>query len=139
MENLTKCYCGHTTYCDCGPEQDFKDIELPQQERPETLEEAAERIFKSHSNNTSLSEGYYEHMMDNEDFKEASLHIAKWQIDKQDEFTLGFLHWYNTSQECETYLRRNYPKNITMNGEHYKKVLEINKELLEIFKKERNL
>jgi hypothetical protein len=37
----TKCYCGHTTYCDCGPEQDFKNIELPQQERPETLEEAA--------------------------------------------------------------------------------------------------
>jgi hypothetical protein len=29
MENLTKCYCGHTTYCDCGPE---------------TLEEAAERL-----------------------------------------------------------------------------------------------
>jgi hypothetical protein len=20
MENLTKCYCGHTTTCDCGPE-----------------------------------------------------------------------------------------------------------------------
>ena len=59
---------------------------------------------------------------------------AKWQINKQDEFTLGFLHWYNTSQECETYLRRNYPKNITMNGEHYKKVLEINKELLEMYK-----
>ena len=36
---------------------------------------------------------------------------AKWQMNKQDEFTLGFLHWYNTSQECETYLRRNYPKN----------------------------
>jgi hypothetical protein len=59
---------------------------------------------------------------------------AKWQINKQDEFTLGFLHWYNTSQDCETYLRRNYPKNITMNGEHYKKVLEINKELLEMYK-----
>ena len=59
---------------------------------------------------------------------------AKWQMNKQDEFTLGFLHWYNTSQECETYLRRNYPKNITMNGEHYKKVLQINKELLEMYK-----
>jgi len=55
-------------------------------------------------------------------------------MNKQDEFTLGFLHWYNTSQECETYLRRNYPKNITMNGEHYKKVLQINKELLEMYK-----
>ena len=65
---------------------------------------------------------------------DAVLAGAKWQMDKQDEFTLGFLHWYNTSQECETYLRRNYPKNITMNGEHYKKVLEINKELLEMYK-----
>ena len=44
MKEETKCYCGHTTTCDCGPEQDFKDIELPQQERQETLEETAERI-----------------------------------------------------------------------------------------------
>jgi len=56
-----------------------------------------------------------------------------------DEFALGFLHWHNTSQECETYLRRNYPKNITMNGEHHKKVLEVYKELLEIYKKEKGL
>jgi hypothetical protein len=32
----TKCYCGHTTYCDCGP------LEEPKQE---TLEEAAERYY----------------------------------------------------------------------------------------------
>ena len=44
MKEETKCYCGHTTTCDCGPEQDFKDIELPQQERQETPEEAAERL-----------------------------------------------------------------------------------------------
>ena len=67
-------------------------------------------------------------------FKQGFIDGAKWQMNKQDEFTLGFLHWYNTSQECETYLRRNYPKNITMNGEHYKKVLQINKELLEMYK-----
>jgi hypothetical protein len=47
-EPKTKCYCGHTTTCDCGPEQYFKDIEFPQQEIPETLEEAIKRmcIFK---------------------------------------------------------------------------------------------
>lgn len=56
-----------------------------------------------------------------------------------DEFALGFLHWHNISQECETYLRKNYPKNITMNGEHYKKVLEVYKELLKIYKKEKGL
>jgi hypothetical protein len=33
MEQETKCYCGHTTYCDCGP------LEEPKQEK---LEEAAE-------------------------------------------------------------------------------------------------
>ena len=32
MKEETKCYCGHTTYCDCGPE---------------TLEEAAERKFQN--------------------------------------------------------------------------------------------
>jgi len=31
MKEETKCYCGHTTYCDCGPE---------------TLEEATELFFR---------------------------------------------------------------------------------------------
>jgi len=26
MENLTKCYCGHTTTCDCGPEEPKKNF-----------------------------------------------------------------------------------------------------------------
>ena len=47
--------------------------------KQETLEEAADRLFKTHSNNTSLAEGHYDYMMDKEDFKEASLEIAKWQ------------------------------------------------------------
>jgi len=48
----------------------------------ETLEEAAERIFKIYSNNTSLAESHYDYMMDKEDFKEASLEIAKWQQER---------------------------------------------------------
>jgi hypothetical protein len=56
-----------------------------------------------------------------------------------DEYALTFIDWYNTSETCERYLRRHYPKNITMDGSHYKKVLEVNKELLEIFKKEKGL
>lgn len=43
------------------------------------LEEAAEKLFKEYSNNTSLAEGHYEYMMDNDDFKEAFLEIFKWQ------------------------------------------------------------
>ena len=48
----------------------------------ETLEEAAERLFKEYSNNTSLAEGHYDYMMDKDDFKEAFLEIAKWQQEK---------------------------------------------------------
>ncbi len=54
-EEETKCYCGHTTTCDCGPEQHVdlinsnidefdKALKLSKQE---TLEEAAERRFPS--------------------------------------------------------------------------------------------
>jgi hypothetical protein len=25
MKQQTKCYCGHTTYCDCGPEEKYTD------------------------------------------------------------------------------------------------------------------
>jgi hypothetical protein len=50
--------------------------------KQETLEEVADRLFKTHSNNTSLAEGHYDYMMDKEDFKEASLEIAKWQQQK---------------------------------------------------------
>jgi len=68
MKEQTKCYCGHTSYCDCGPEQDFKNIELPQQERPETLEEAAEKYAE-------LS--YY-----NRDEVDAFVSGAKWQQER---------------------------------------------------------
>ena len=36
MEKVIKCYCGHTTTCDCGPKE-------------ETLEEAAERLAPASS------------------------------------------------------------------------------------------
>ena len=79
MNKKIKCYCGHTDYCDCG------SLKEPKQE---TLEEAAERLFKIYSNNTSLAEGHYEYMMDKEDFKEASLELSKWQ-QEQDNKELG--------------------------------------------------
>jgi hypothetical protein len=60
----------------------YKTI-IPQEEpKQETLEEAAERIFEIYSNNTSLAEGHYDYMMDKEDFKEASLEIAKFQAER---------------------------------------------------------
>ena len=49
MEEETKCYCGHTTYCDCGPEE-------PKQE---TLEEAAERLHPiANTNNIFIPTKY---------------------------------------------------------------------------------
>ena len=48
----------------------------------ETLEEVAERLFEKHSNNTSLAAGYYDYMMDEVGFKEASLEINKWQQER---------------------------------------------------------
>ena len=105
--------------------------EFLENQKQETLEQAAEKYSENWEEITGLD---YENTVPSEVNKLDFIAGAKWQMNKQDEFTLGFLHWYNTSQECETYLRRNYPKNITMNGERYKKVLQINKELLEMYK-----
>lgn len=41
-KNETKCYCGHTDYCDCGPED--KDLEWP--EPNENLKDAAKKYSK---------------------------------------------------------------------------------------------
>ena len=58
----TKCYCGHTTYCDCGPLEEPKDVVLGyktsivaqmldridlEEPKQETLEEAAENFVNS--------------------------------------------------------------------------------------------
>jgi hypothetical protein len=58
-EETTKCYCGHTTYCDCGPEEPKQEItleevfneekvkgvrELIDKPKQETLEEAIKRL-----------------------------------------------------------------------------------------------
>lgn len=102
-----------------------EEIGLYEELKQETVKEAAEKFYPPKTTDLICSPKLV---------RDSFIAGAKWQMNKQDEFTLGFLHWYNTSQECETYLRRNYPKNITMNGEHYKKVLQINKELLEMYK-----
>lgn len=47
MKNSTKCYCGHTTTCDCGPEE-------PKQE---TFEEVAEK-FATDKQNEDTSKYY---------------------------------------------------------------------------------
>lgn len=42
-KNTTKCYCGHTTMCDCV---DMLELgQIPEEPKQETLEEAAERLY----------------------------------------------------------------------------------------------
>jgi len=62
----TKCYCGHTTYCDCGP------LEEPQQE---TLEKGVDKYFKlSHSRLKNEQQKEYE--------RELFIAGAKWQMER---------------------------------------------------------
>lgn len=73
MEEPHKCkYCGVET---TQPDEECYA-------KPETLEEAAKRLFSKYSNNTSLSEGHYDYLMDIEDFKDASTELVKWQQEK---------------------------------------------------------
>ena len=63
MKNSTKCYCGHTTTCDCGPEE-------PKQE---TLEETAELYKKLHEFRVKKEQLQR---------KEAFIDGAKWQQER---------------------------------------------------------
>ena len=77
MEQI-KCYCGHTTYCDCGP--------LPKQ----TLDEAAEEFAKNHS--------IYPTAQDDTEY--GFKHGAKWmeeQMEKLKDFDT-WKEWKNKSE-----------------------------------------
>lgn len=73
-----KCYCGHTTYCDCGPEE-------PKQE---TLEEAAKDFVLSHDFSAITTQNH----LANRCFQFG----AKWQSDKMysEEDLISFAHFY---------------------------------------------
>ena len=51
MEQI-KCYCGHTTYCDCGPEKTNRErfLELVSNKETNTIERAKQRIAKRKAN-----------------------------------------------------------------------------------------
>ena len=107
----TKCYCGHTTYCDCGPEIDgFKHIVkvIPKEEilanrsnayefiDIETLEEAAERL-------SELQEGTYtpQHKIT---YKHGFEDGTKWQQEQILQFLYSEIierRPYSSSKMCE--------------------------------------
>ena len=76
-EPKTKCYCGHTTYCDCGVDVDF---EIKQ----ETLEEAAERLYPISPQKRKIW-----------------INGAKWQ---QEQEQSNENSWFNEYQEVENYI-----------------------------------
>jgi hypothetical protein len=78
-----KCYCGHTSYCDCSP------LEEPKQE---TLEEAADTYAKKQYGNSCGARE--ERKICKEDFIEG----AKWQQERsysEEEF-LCFSEWVSS-------------------------------------------
>ncbi len=83
MKEENKCYCGHTTYCDCGPE---------------TLEEAAETELRKQNWDTTITLPF------NGGFIEGFQQGAKWQQEQ----ILDFLYSeiterrdYSASKMCE--------------------------------------
>jgi hypothetical protein len=65
MKKSTKCYCGHTTYCDCGPEE----------HKQETLEEVSEKYYPAYPDGVVTSEMYALR----EGFVKGFKVCAKWQ------------------------------------------------------------
>jgi len=63
-EEQTKCYCGHTNYCDCGPEE-------PKQETPE------ETYL-----NELIDEANKEFTLDKKLAKEVAIKFSKWQQER---------------------------------------------------------
>ena len=63
-----KCYCGHTTYCDCGP------LEEPKQE---TLEETAKQFYKDYCNKRITTGPLNGH-----ERLEVMIEFAKWQQER---------------------------------------------------------
>ena len=72
--------------------------EFLENQKQETLEQAAEKYSENWEEITGLD---YENTVPSEVNKLDFIAGAKWQMNKQDEFTLGFLHWYNTFLELE--------------------------------------
>jgi len=73
-EETTKCYCGHTTYCDCGPEENLTDmLEVPMPVyKKETLEEASKKYVEINVAKNAAKLMYKEHFIAG----------AKWQREK---------------------------------------------------------
>jgi hypothetical protein len=87
MKEDIKCYCGHTTYCDCSP------LEKPKQK---TLEEVAERMYREYPTNP-IDKPEWNYNRDINCFRKRKAFIngAKWQQERSysEEDMLNFAEW----------------------------------------------
>ena len=83
MKNKTKCYCGHTIYCDCIALEELKQ---------ETLEEAAFNFTAGKS---------IKEICSRMDFIKGSKFGAKWQQEQEQNNENS---WFNEYQEVEDYI-----------------------------------
>jgi hypothetical protein len=70
----TKCYCGHTTYCDCGPEE-------PKQ---------------NWYHDGKIIDGKQEQMYSEEEVLDIIIECSKWQLPQTDEDIFKIKEWFNT-------------------------------------------
>jgi hypothetical protein len=91
-----KCYCGHTTYCDCSPLEEHKQ---------ETLEEAAEKVAKSKAFEFKVDYKPFETDLDYREyaeygFKKGFLEGTKWQQERMynEKEVESLLHRFMQSQ-----------------------------------------
>jgi hypothetical protein len=94
MEQI-KCYCGHTTYCDCGPLEvsdeakqraaNYMSLKGALEPKEETIEEAVKRMTEGHDDLDS------KHLWI-EGFEKG----AKWQSERMysEEELIDFAHFY---------------------------------------------
>ena len=105
----TKCYCGHTTYCDCGPEEP-NPFELPKalsddvfykslEPNQESLEEVAEKYAEIYRCPATNENEYCRH-----DIISAFNNGAKWQSERmysEDEVKtlIDIINWYDDNSD----------------------------------------
>ena len=141
MKNLIKCYCGHTTTCDCIdilelvqiPEEPKQHVELINDNieefdkaiklfKQKTLEESAERISKTHS--------VYE--IGQDDFYQGFIADAKWQSERMysEEEVIELLQWLTDDESIYSIMYGHKKYRFANNDKDF-----TSKEILEQFKK----
>ncbi len=99
----TKCYCGHTTTCDCGPEQEIKLEEVFNDDKKENIKKFIDEINNPSQPNDKLKQAFEKYSQYLEDFENKDTYEhgfkdgAKWQQERSysEEEVINFLQEMN--------------------------------------------